>query len=463
MERYIKIKLGNNLVFRDSFMFLTSLLESLVQSLRKTDESQFKHLQSLMITRYPASDYKLLLRKGVFLYEYLDSFDKFEDDELPLREEFVSTLRGEECSQEDYNYAQSVWTAFGCVTLEDYLELYLASHVCQLADLFQYLRSICHQNYQLNPAYFVLAPQLAWNSMFKMQDLKLELFSDPEMYRMIQPNIRGGICHASGCCARANNKYMGALYQPDEPESFIMYIDATNLNGWAMSQKLPFSDFEWLSNAQLRKAEDSLTSDNWLRTVRCLDSKARYICELARIVNADGPLDPPAQTDLKSDTAYIFEVDLEYPANIHDRNDDYPLSPELLEIKTKMLSEKQLHLRRLYYGDSEPFSRKLVCSLYPNKYYVVFSETLKFYLKHGMKVAKVHRAIRFEVKAMLADYIKFNTDQRASAGKDECKRTFLKMMNNAPYGKTIENIAKRTNIKVLTDMEKAHRMAEKPQ
>ena len=74
-----------------------------------------------------------------------------------------------------------------------------------------------------------------------------------------------------------------------------------------------------------------------------------------------------------------------------------------------------------------------MCSLLPKKHYVVFSETLKFYLERGMKVTKVHRAIRFEVKAMLADYITLNTDQRAAAWKDECKRTFFKMMNNAPY------------------------------
>ena len=185
-------------------------------------------------------------------------------------------------------------------------------------------------------------------------------------------------------------------------------------------------------------------------TVRFHDSKARYIRELVRIVNTDGPLDPPARTDLKPDTVYIFEVDLMYQANIHNRNDDYPLAPELLEIKTEMLSMKQLRFRRLYYGDSKLFSRKLVCLLLPKRHYVVFSETLKFYLERCMNVTKVHWAIRFEVKAMLADYIKFNMDQRGAAGKDECKRNFFKMMNNATYGKTIENVAKRTNIKVLT-------------
>ena len=106
------------------------------------------------------------------------------------------------------------------------------------------------------------------------------------------------------------------------------------------------------SDAQLRETVAALTSDDRLQTVRFLDSKAHYIREFARIVNADSPLDPPARTELKPNTAYIFEVDLEYPANIHDRDDDYLLAPELLEIKTEMLSEKQLRLRRLYYGDS---------------------------------------------------------------------------------------------------------------
>ena len=192
--------------------------------------------------------------------------------------------------------------------------------------------------------------------MFKIQDLKLELISDPEIYRMIQPNIRGGICHASNRNARANNKYMGALYCHDEPESFIMCIDATILYGLAMSQALPFNDFEWLSDEQLREAEAALTSDDWLSTVRFLDSKARYIRELARFQNSVGVPNPTAREDIIPNTAYIFEVILECPDNIHDRDDDYPLALELLEIKTEMLSKKQLRLRRLYYCNSEPFS-----------------------------------------------------------------------------------------------------------
>ena len=185
IERYMQLKRGKNLVFRDSFMFLTSSLDSLVQSLRETGEIKFKHFESIVGTRYPSTDCNLRFRKGVFLYEFLNSIDKFNERFLPASEEFFSTLRGEECLQVDYDYEQRVRIAFNCRLLVDYLKLYLASDVCQLAYVFANCRSICHQNYTLDPAYFVSTPQLAWNSMFKMQNLELELISDPELYRMI--------------------------------------------------------------------------------------------------------------------------------------------------------------------------------------------------------------------------------------------------------------------------------------
>ena len=103
-------------------------------------------------------NYKLLLRKGVFPYKHLDSFEKFNEPALSNREAFLSTLRGEECQVEDFDYARRVWTAFGCHSLEDYLRLYLASDLCKSADVFQNFRSICFLNYKLDPAYFVTAP-----------------------------------------------------------------------------------------------------------------------------------------------------------------------------------------------------------------------------------------------------------------------------------------------------------------
>jgi len=108
LERYIQVKWGPNLVFKDSLMFLSSSLDSLVESLRKTDPAKFERLETLIPSLYPNTDPKLLLRKGVFPYEYLDSFEKLNDGQLPPREAFASSLAGKECSEDDYRYAQQV-------------------------------------------------------------------------------------------------------------------------------------------------------------------------------------------------------------------------------------------------------------------------------------------------------------------------------------------------------------------
>ena len=97
--------------------------------------------------------------------------------------------------------------------------------------------------YQLDPAYFVSAPQLAWNALLKHINQSIPLITDPEMYRMIQSNIRGGICHASVRSARANNKLMGSLYDPTKPTSYIIEVHANNLYGWAMSQEMSDGKF----------------------------------------------------------------------------------------------------------------------------------------------------------------------------------------------------------------------------
>ena len=95
--------------------------------------------------------------------------------------------------------------------------------------------------YQLNLVYFVSAPQYAWNALSKHINKSISLNTDPQMYRIIKPNIRGGICHASVLYARANNKLMGSLYDPTKPISYIVEVDANNLDGWAMSRRCPIA------------------------------------------------------------------------------------------------------------------------------------------------------------------------------------------------------------------------------
>ena len=115
-----------------------------------------------------------------------------------------------------------------------YMAVYLMSDICFLADVFKAFHNNSLNQYQLNSAYFVSVPQLAWNALLKHIDRPILLITDPEMYRMIQPNIRGGICSASGRYAGTNNKVMELLYDPRRPTSYIMKVDANNLSGWAM-------------------------------------------------------------------------------------------------------------------------------------------------------------------------------------------------------------------------------------
>ena len=160
---------------------------------------------------------------------------------------------------------------------------------------------------------------------------------------------------------------MGALYDPTKEDLYILYIDANNLYGWAMSQARQKDSYAWLSEAEVRDTKTALTSDNRAKRLDVFDMAAQARWELACAVNAvlNGVIPDPPIVEIDFSMQYILEVDLEYPREIHDRDNDYPLAPELMEIKTEMLSVKHLQLRQKYYGAAITYSRKLVCSLLP--------------------------------------------------------------------------------------------------
>ena len=255
MEKYLQVEWGKNMVFRDSLQFLTTSLEQLTAMLAKTGRGNFYNLHEVVPQIYPGSDVELLERKGVFCYDYVDSFARLDEPALPPRAAFFNQIGGVEFSEADYTHAQHVFADFQCESLKDYMKLYLLSDICLLADVFQMFRNNSLEEYQLDPAYFVSAPQLAWNALLKHINQSIPLITDPEMYRMIQQNIRDGICHASVHYARANNKLMGSLYDPTNPTSYIMEVDANNLYDWAMSQEMPDGKFEWVSLDECRTME----------------------------------------------------------------------------------------------------------------------------------------------------------------------------------------------------------------
>ena len=272
--------------FIDSFKFMATSLEKLVNNLPKDDCINLG-------SYYSGNKFNLLARKGVYPYEYTDSLEKLKETALPPKEAFYSRLNDGGISDEDYAHPQNVWKTFKMKYFKDYHELYNKVDVLLLADVFENFRNICLTNYELDPAHYYTAQGLAWDAALKVTDVSLELLSDNDMLLMTEEGIRGGVSMISNRYAKANNKYMNDKFNSNEPSTYIQYLDANNLYGWAMSKPLPTHGFKWMKDSELNIWEK---------------------------------------------TPCILEVDLEYPKELHNLHNDYPLAPEQIEVnKTKKL------------------------------------------------------------------------------------------------------------------------------
>ena len=412
-EKYITFKIGKHLKFIDSYQFMASPLANLAKTLPA---------EKYIYTSEAFSGEKLDLMKvkGVYPYDYMDSFQKFSQTQLPKREDFYSLLTDEEISEEEYAHAGKVWETFGIENMGQYHDLYLKSDVLLLADIFENFREQYLDTYGLDPAHYVSLPSSSWDAMQKMTDVRLDLLSDVDMLNFIEKGTRGGISTITHRHAHANNKYM-KNYDPQKESSHIIYLDANNLYGWAMIQKLPTGDFRWIPSPEY--------------------------------INLDS-------YDENSSKGLILEVDLEYPKELHDLHNDYPLAPEKITVREEMLSD---YCRRIQKREGIKTGQveKLVPNLRDKERYVLHYRNLQLYLSLGLKLKKIHRALQFSQSNFLAKYINFNTQKRAKA-KNAFEKDFFKLANNAVFGKTMENKRKRCNIQLVTDPERMLRLAARP-
>lgn len=204
--------------------------------------------------------------------------------------------------------------------------------------------------------------------------------------------IRGGISQCSLRYIEANNKYMDTNYNPEDPTSYIMYIDCNNLYGHSMMQHLPIRGFQW----------------------------------------CDKEFTPADIQNIKDDAeiGYIFEVDLDYPKELHELHNDYPFCAE----KRNVPGTKNV--------------QKLLLTLFDKKNYVIHYRMLKLVLEHGLVLKKIHRVLQFEQSDWLKSYITLNTEMRTKA-TNEFEKNFYKLLINAIFGKSMENVRSRSDIRLV--------------
>ena len=414
MEKYMAFMLGNHLTFIDSFQFMSSGLDKLASNLPR---EAFKYTSR----QFKGKKLDLMARKGVYPYDYMDSFDKF-NKKLPSKEDFYSILNDEHISDDEYKHAQNVWEEFKLKTMGEYHDLYLKTDILLLADVFENFRRTCLQYYKLDPCHYFTSPGLSWDAMLKMTSIKLELMVDIDMFQFIEKCMRGGISYIANRYGKGNNKYM-KKYDKKAPQKYIMYLDANNLYGWAMSQYLPTGRFRWMTKSQIDKTD-----------------LAKY--------NED------------SKKGLILEVDLEYPKELHDLHNDYPLGPEKVKVTKNMLSEYCKNIAEKY-SISTGHVHKLIPTLSNKEKYVLHYRNLQLYTDLGLKVTKIHRVLEFNQSPWLRQYIDFNTEKRKNA-KNAFEEDHFKLMNNSVFGKTMENIRKRVDVRLVTNEKKLLKMASKP-
>lgn len=406
------------------------------------------------IYKVPADTYDLritdALRKNMYPYLWFTDFGKFK---LPISE--LTKLFDEErleCFTENVTDAftenfkgntrlyHRIIDSFGFKTVEDYARLYVCMDTLQLADILQETRKVYQRVHRLDMFQFYGLPGYTWaafqyhlgNSPYRPQ-----LFMEGEMDKVcfIARAIRGGCSDSMLRYSKVNNPHMEFPkdYDPERPNTYLLYLDANNLYGWAMSQDLPYGDFQWMDSDSIER----------INTLECgfqiLNDKL-----FSQLGHGFG--------------AFIM-CDLEFPPEIHDKMNWYPLAPVSGTVPEEWISTLSRQMHDIALTKHDPKSRLLLQTLTKRTEYVVYYKNLLFYLKHGMKLTRVYKILIFREFPLMKSYIDTNTRMRNQASSTAEKNQW-KNANNSAYGKTFENQLNYSTLKFISG-EKAYNNALK--
>ena len=377
-----------------------------IKNLKKYYPEEIEYLEEALLNYMGENDLKILktgfpdkwkylTKKLAYPYEYFNSIDDYQKPVNNLKKEhFFSKLKNKCPDDEEIERTMDIIERFNIKNGEELTESYLKSDVLLLACVFEKFIKLSVNQYDINPLYCVSLPGYTWQCGLKYTGIKLQTLQDKDMILLLENNIRGGI-----------SSVMGDRYIKSDENGKVIYFDANNLYGHSMSESLPYDEIKFDNDVKL---EDILNHHD------------------------------------DSDIGYLIEVDLKYPDNIKEKTKNFPFCPENKKINPDKFCDYMKEIKPNSYTQTS----KLICDWSDEKNYLVHYRMLKFYIRHGMIVNKVHSIISFKQNRWLERYISFNTEKRNKA-KNDFEKDFYKLLNNAFNGKTMENVRNRLKIKFI--------------
>lgn len=421
------------ITFKDSQAHKMASLEKCLEAMPRTELVGLRREFGAHFDVRLADGRPLVDGKGIFPYDYFTHVELL-DAPLPPREAFASALRGGSGpTDEEWTHFELVRDFLGWTTLRELHDFYLSIDVIGLRDMFEAYRRVGRTHYGIDPAYYLTSPSYAWSAMLRNGhfhppegdgSLQLSPLYDGDMFAWLERGKRGGVSVACHRYAESNHPWDDALekgYDPTKPRSDLVYLDANNLYGWAMTRALPVDGYAWVEEHEHA---------------------------LARNATIDyGPTEGSRE-------GYFFEVALDYPQALHDLHADLPLAPVKRAVTSAELTDAA---REVWLQERGPKERlhleqvKLLTTLEPKERYVLWGSTLAFYQRMGLVVTHIYRVLRCTMKPFMEPFITKNTALRtaASAMGNDADKDFFKLLNNSVFGKTMENVRDRTKLAVL--------------
>ena len=381
----------------------------------------------------------LMLEKGIYPYNYMDSLERLDEMTLPPRKAFKDKLKPNKNLKKDYARAQLVWNKLRIKDLREYTEVYNLQDCLLLLDAFNKHRDIFIERLGLEPATHYSLPHLSWNCAFKHilsetnteEEAHLDYITDEDMHVWLESGKKGGVATGGELrYAEADNKYLNGVGKGKE-STYLMAFDVNCLYGAALCSYLPVKNFKWITGERW----DEISAD-----------PEKFILE---------------QKD-EQDEGYFFEVDLEFPKETHDKFIGITPVPYHRKVGFNELSPEQQKLaKETGISNSSLKTPRLMTDLHPRKNYVVHYRALRFYLEQGVILTKLHRGVSFFQRPVLRSYIQKLTKMREKA-TSAFEKNLWKLACNSIYGKSVENIRNRSRYVVLRSREQALRYMKKP-